>query len=85
MKHAEDHKYLADAQHRGRAELASIDVVALKQFTTETQHYQRCNSRMSDCNAKASYNRITPELLSLLYYKAGYPKEVVELMYKALT
>eukprot|EP00957_Ditylum_brightwellii_P096934 7381881-Ditylum_brightwellii.AAC.1 len=85
MKHTEDHKYLADEQHRGRSRQASIDVVALKQFTAETQHYQRCNSGMTDCNAKACYNRITPELLLLLYYKAGYPKEVVELMYKALT
>eukprot|EP00957_Ditylum_brightwellii_P043823 3323217-Ditylum_brightwellii.AAC.1 len=51
----------------------------------ETQHYQRCNAGMANCNAKACYNRITLELLLLLYYKSGCPKEVVELMYKALT
>eukprot|EP00957_Ditylum_brightwellii_P111221 8481289-Ditylum_brightwellii.AAC.1 len=40
---------------------------------------------MTDCDAKACYNKITPELLELMYAKAGCPPQVVKLLYSALT
>eukprot|EP00957_Ditylum_brightwellii_P125123 9538246-Ditylum_brightwellii.AAC.1 len=84
MKHVEDHKYIAGKQHSGRECTASINVVAISRLTTETQHYQCSNAAMTDCNAKSCFDRITPELLALLYAKAGCPPAVVELMYSAL-
>eukprot|EP00957_Ditylum_brightwellii_P211823 15366642-Ditylum_brightwellii.AAC.1 len=75
MKHSEEHNYLEDEQHGGREGRSLIDVVALKQFTTETHHYQQSNADMTDCDAKACYNRITSELLALLYAKAGCPPQ----------
>eukprot|EP00957_Ditylum_brightwellii_P070736 5376084-Ditylum_brightwellii.AAC.1 len=84
MKHAEDHKYIANEQHSARKGRASINVVAMSRFTTETQHYQRSNAAMTDCNAKSCNDWIIPELLALLYAKAGCPPAVVKLMYSAL-
>eukprot|EP00957_Ditylum_brightwellii_P193389 14725391-Ditylum_brightwellii.AAC.1 len=81
MKQAEDHAYLSDAQHGRREGQASINVVALTRFMPETQHYQWCNTSMTDCDAKECYYRMTPELLALLYAKAGCPPQVVELLY----
>eukprot|EP00957_Ditylum_brightwellii_P151445 11533394-Ditylum_brightwellii.AAC.1 len=84
MKHSEELGYLADEQHGGREGRTSVNVVALKQFTTETHHYQKSNAGITDYNTKACYNRIMPELLALLYAKARYPTQVVDLLYSAL-
>eukprot|EP00957_Ditylum_brightwellii_P030475 2307612-Ditylum_brightwellii.AAC.1 len=84
-KHSEEHGYIADKQHRGREGRTLIDIVALKQFTTEMHHYQRSNMGMVECDAKACYNRITPELLVSLYEKAGCPPQVVDFLYSPLT
>eukprot|EP00957_Ditylum_brightwellii_P149802 11408258-Ditylum_brightwellii.AAC.1 len=85
MKHSEEHNHLSDEQHKGQEECASINVVAITRFTLETYHYQRINASMTDCNAKSCYNKITPELLVLLYAKAGCPLQIIELLYSALT
>eukprot|EP00957_Ditylum_brightwellii_P098732 7520610-Ditylum_brightwellii.AAC.1 len=85
MNHSEEHRYLADEQHGDREGRTSVDVVALKQFTTETHHYQMSNAGMTDCNKKACYDRNTLELLALLYAKARCTTQVVDLLYSALT
>eukprot|EP00957_Ditylum_brightwellii_P119061 9081234-Ditylum_brightwellii.AAC.1 len=85
VKHSEEHGYLADKQYGGREGQTSIDVVDLKQFTMGSHHYQSSNTGTIDCDAKACYNRITPELLVLLYAKEGCPPQVVKLFYLALT
>eukprot|EP00957_Ditylum_brightwellii_P026137 1976507-Ditylum_brightwellii.AAC.1 len=85
LKHAKEHNYLADEQRDRWEGRASVNVVALTRFTTETQHYQQCNAATTDCDAKSCYDCITPELLALLYNKIGCPPAVVEFLYSALT
>eukprot|EP00957_Ditylum_brightwellii_P076329 5801398-Ditylum_brightwellii.AAC.1 len=75
MKHSEEHKYFTDKPHSSREGQTLIDVVKLEQFTADVHHYQWSNAGMAGCNAKDCYNQITPELLALLYAKAGCPKQ----------
>eukprot|EP00957_Ditylum_brightwellii_P016683 1254473-Ditylum_brightwellii.AAC.1 len=74
-KYSEEHKYLVDEWSGEREGRASIGIMVLKQFTAETHHYQHSNAGMADCNTKACYDRITPELLTLLYTKVGCPSQ----------
>eukprot|EP00957_Ditylum_brightwellii_P018478 1389723-Ditylum_brightwellii.AAC.1 len=73
MANAEKYQCLNDDQHRGRNRREALDVVLGKTFTFETLHLQRANFGCTDCNAKAHYNRITPLVLLLTYFKARLP------------
>eukprot|EP00957_Ditylum_brightwellii_P102983 7848119-Ditylum_brightwellii.AAC.1 len=73
MQHAEKFKQLAEKQHRGRYGRTAGDATVLAALTTEIFHLQRSNTTITDFNAKACYDRILLQLVSLEAYKLGLP------------
>ena len=51
----------------------AIDVVMLKYLTISTFHMTRKNYAITDCDARACYDRILPHILFLCYSKMGLP------------
>ena len=73
LRHAEQYQYLQDHNYGGRNGKCANDVVMKKFLTLQIWHLQRHNGALTDCDAKACYDRIVPILLYLSYSKAGLP------------
>ena len=73
MKHSERHKTIVDEQYGGRIGRSAIDVVLLKECTLAIMHLQRSNGAITDCDAKACYDRILACIAALTNFKAGLP------------
>ena len=80
----EDQQYLSDENYGGRNNRSAIDVVLKKVFTITTYHLTRTNAAITDCDAKACYDRILPHLMALVNMKAGMPKKVAILFMNIL-
>eukprot|EP00978_Attheya_sp_CCMP212_P043529 scaffold286017_cov40-Attheya_sp.AAC.4 len=74
MNNSERHKYIVDEQYGGSNGRAASDVVLLKEFTLAIMHMQRSNGAITDCDAKACYDRILTIIAALTNYKAGLPE-----------
>ncbi len=84
MKHCEHHKTIVDEQYGGRTGRAAIDVVLLKECTLAIMHLQRSNGAITDCDAKACYDRILAIIATLTNAKAGLPEHLCTFFAKAL-
>eukprot|EP00978_Attheya_sp_CCMP212_P026026 scaffold84859_cov54-Attheya_sp.AAC.1 len=84
MKNSERHKYIVDEQYGGRNGRAASDVILLKEFTLAIMYMQRSNGAITDCDAKACYDRILTTIAALTNYKAGLPEHMCTFFAKAL-
>eukprot|EP00957_Ditylum_brightwellii_P115893 8840082-Ditylum_brightwellii.AAC.1 len=71
MSYTEDNNYLVKEQRGGCNFMPAIDIPASNKFTLGTFHLQRANVGKTDCDAKACYNWIDPNLLAMTYSKLG--------------
>ena len=58
IANAEQHNMVPMNNSGGRKGRSAIDVVMLKYFTLGIMHMQRRNCALTDCDAKACYDRI---------------------------
>eukprot|EP00957_Ditylum_brightwellii_P194669 14828934-Ditylum_brightwellii.AAC.1 len=84
ISHAEDHNYLVEEQRGGHNSMTALDIPALNKFSLGTFHLQRANVGKTDCDAKACYDWIDPNLLVMIYSKLGCINKVVEVCRSAL-
>lgn len=75
IKNAEEYNMIPKNNCGGRKGRSAMDVVMLKYITLSTCTMQRRNCALTDCDARACYDRILPILLSLCYCKMGLPAE----------
>ena len=68
----------------GRKVRSTIDVVMLKYFTLGIMHMQRRNCAITDCDARACYDRILPAVLYFTYHKMGSPVHECKWLARAL-
>ena len=68
----------------GRKGRSAIDVVMLKYFTLGIMHMQRRNCAITDCDARACYDRILPTVLYFTYHKMGLPVHECKWIARAL-
>lgn len=73
MKNAESYQRIPMNNSGGRKGRTAIDVVMLKYLTISTFHMTRKNCAITDCDARACYDRILPHILFLCYSKMGLP------------
>ena len=73
VTNAEYHTMVPMNNSGGRKGRSAIDVVMLKYFTVATMHMQRRNCAITDCDARACYDRILPIILYFTYHKMGLP------------
>ena len=85
LQQAERTHYLDDNSYGGRNGRSTNDAVMKKFFTLQTMHLERRNGAMTDCDAKACYDRIVPIVLYLSYSKAGLPHNACIWLCQALT
>ena len=85
LRNAEKYGVIPENNHGGRNDMMANDVVMLKFFTFGICHLQRRNCALTDCDAKACYDRILPILLYLCYGKMGLPSETCQWLCRALT
>ena len=84
MTNVERQQYLSDENYGGRNNRSSIDVVMKKVFTLTTYKLTRTNAAITDCDAKACYDRILPHVMALANIKAGLPKKTATLFMNTL-
>ena len=75
IKNAEEYGMIPKNNCGGRKGRTAMDVVMLKFFTLSTCTMQRKNCALTDCDARACYDRVLPILLSLCYSKMGLPED----------
>ena len=85
LRQAEKLKFLDDNSYGGRNGRCAIDAVMKKHFTLQAMHLERRNGALTDCDAKACYDRVIPLVLYLSYSKAGLPHNACVWLCKALT
>lgn len=84
LNSAEKQQYISDENYGGRNNRSAIDVVLKKVFTLTTYHLTRTNAAITDCDAKACYDRILPHVMALANIKAGLPKKPATLFMNVL-
>ena len=84
IANAEQHNMVPMNNSGGRKGRSAIDVVMLKYFTLGIMHMQRRNCALTDCDAKACYDRILPIVLYLTYHKMGLPINECKWLARAL-
>ena len=85
LKEAEKSQYLDDNSYGGRNGRCTMDAVMKKFHTVQIMHLCRSNGALTDCDAKACYDRIVLLVLYLSYSKAGLPHSACVWLCKALT
>jgi len=85
LRQAERQNFLDDNSYGGRNGRCANDAVMKKFMTLQTMHLERRNGAMTDCDAKACYDRIVPIVLYLSYSKAGLPHTACVWLCKSLT
>ena len=73
VKNAEEYNMIPKNNCGGRKGRSAMDVVMLKYITLSTCTMQRQNYAVTDCDARACYDRILPILFSLCYWKMRLP------------
>ena len=85
LRQAERVKYLDDNSYGGRNGRSAMDAVLKKFLTLQAMHLARSNGALTDCDAKACYDRVIPLVLYLSYSKAGLPHAACVWLCKSLT
>ena len=85
LRNAEQSQYLDDSNYGGRNGKTANDAVMKKFLTLQIWQLQRHNGALTDCDAKACYDRVVPMLLYQCYHKAGLPHHTCQWLKNCLT
>ena len=75
IRNAESYGMIPMNNCGGRKGKTALDVVMLKYLTIGICHMQRRDFAITDCDAKACYDRVLPHVLYLCYSKMGLPSQ----------
>ena len=84
MQLSEDLNILTPEQWGGREGRQCVDLALNVELILTIIHLSRSNASMTDVDASACFDRISPSLLYLAYHKAGASKKAISLLGKAL-
>ena len=84
VRNAETFNMIPMNNSGGRKGRSPIDVVMLKYFAISINHMQRTNCAITNCDARACYDRILPIILYLTYHKMGLPIHECQWLARAL-
>ena len=76
LRSVKKQQYLSDDNYGGRNNRSAIDVVLKKVFTLTTYQLTKTNAAITDCDAKACYDRILSHVMALTNIKAGLPRKL---------
>ena len=85
LRNAEQYNYLDDSNYGGRNGKTANDAVMKKFLTLQIWQLKRHNGALTDCDAKACYDRVVPNLLYMCYNKAGLPPTTCQWLNKCLS
>ena len=79
LQNAEHHEHITEHQYGGRQGREAIDVPVLQAWQIEIFTLARNNVALTDCDAKACYDRVIPLILAIAQIQAGLPVKTAQL------